>query len=139
LLSALTGSEVFSSQRSAAAVNGGRSSPRDAGASAKWRSASRSVPGSIPSGAGSLVTAGIRVARASVSASRVFGAADGHFISMYARQNASQDRSRLAVFVIESGRPVSVSNASPLRAAWRSSDRKLSACALLPIVRECGE
>ncbi|HWG64076.1 MAG TPA: hypothetical protein VG253_20500 [Streptosporangiaceae bacterium] len=82
MLTKLTGSEAFSSQRSAAAMAGGRSSAREAGASAKWRSASRRVLGSIPSGAGSLVTAGIRVARASVSASRVFGAADGHFMSV---------------------------------------------------------
>ena len=78
----LTGSDVFSSQRSAAAMSGGRSKSREPGASAKWRSASRSVPGSSPSGTGSLVTAGMRVARASVSESRVFGAADGHFMSM---------------------------------------------------------
>jgi len=116
----LTGSEAFSSQRSAAAMAGGRSSVREAGASAKWRNASRSVAGSIPSGAGSLVSAGIRVARASVSESLVFGAADGHFMSVQARQNSSQERSRLAVVIIEWGRPVSVSNASPFRAAWRS-------------------
>ena len=39
LLTMLTGSEVFSSQLSAAAMAGGRSSVRDAGASAKCRSA----------------------------------------------------------------------------------------------------
>ena len=82
LLTMLTGSEVFSSQRSAAAIAGGRSSAREAGASAKCRSAVRRVAGSIPSGAGSLVRAGMRVARASVSESRVLGAADGHFMSV---------------------------------------------------------
>jgi hypothetical protein len=41
LLTMLTGSEAFSSQRSAAAMVGGRSCARDAGASAKCRSASR--------------------------------------------------------------------------------------------------
>ena len=82
LLIMLTGSEAFSSQRSAAAMAGGRSSSRDAGASAKCLSASRIALWSVPSGGGSLVTAGMMVARASVSASRVFGAADGHFMSV---------------------------------------------------------
>jgi hypothetical protein len=40
------------------------------------------VAGSIPSGTGSATMAGISVARASVSESRVFGAADGHFMSV---------------------------------------------------------
>src|SRR6266571_4119354 len=76
-------------------------------------------------------------ASASVSESRVFGAAEGHFMSMYAMQNASQDRAwRCAI--IAAGRPVSVSNAWPSRAACRSSERKLSAWAFVVRVRDRG-
>ena len=66
---------------------------------------------------------------------RVSPAADGHFAAMYERTSSYQVTG--AVFgTIDSGRPLFRSKASPRLAAWRSSDRKVSASAFVRRVRD---
>lgn len=67
---------------------------------------------------------------------REFGARCGHFIATYSRAKSNQLTWRSARS-IDTGRPDSIPNASPRRAACTSSDRKASAKAAVRKVTRC--
>jgi hypothetical protein len=69
--------------------------------------------------------------------SRDFAAAPGHFITTYCRTNSSQVAVSFGA-IIDSGKPDSMSNASPRLMACIRSDRKLSASARVANVRDFG-
>ena len=72
---------------------------------------------------------GVIEASASAMDLRWFGDASGHFMSMYRQAKSYQVSLETEPRMVLTGRPLSISKASPLRWAATSSDRKLSAAA----------
>src|SRR5690606_19755074 len=122
---ALSGSEAPSSQRTARAISGVGPCLRSSGRNEYSRSARRMISSGGRPGASPTRTR-VTVARVSVMPSRDFAAACGHHARTYATAKEYQVRASFAL-AIEAGSPVSTSNGSPFLAAWRRSDRKLSA------------